>query len=63
MFELKLIGSDYLQQRASFLGASIRQEWQGDYLHLVSVSFHVVMLVIRVTKRAAQEELRGDDEI
>jgi hypothetical protein len=36
MFELKLLAGDYLQQRPSFLETSIRQEWKGDYLILVS---------------------------
>ncbi len=36
IFELKLLAGDYLQQRPSFLQTSIRQEWKGDYLVLVS---------------------------
>lgn len=32
VFELKLLASDYLQQRSSFMQTSIRQEWKGDYL-------------------------------
>ncbi len=36
IFELKLLAGDYLQRRPSFLQTSIRQEWKGDYLLLVS---------------------------
>ena len=32
VFEMKLLASDYLQQRTSFMQASIRQEWKGNYL-------------------------------
>ncbi len=39
IFELKLLAGDYLQQRPSFLETSIRQEWKGDYLILVSFIF------------------------
>lgn len=38
IFELKLLAGDYLQQRPSFLETSIRQEWKGDYLLLVSIN-------------------------
>lgn len=38
MFELKLLATDYLRQRLSFLETGIRQEWKGDYLLLVSTN-------------------------
>lgn len=38
IFEVKLLAGDYLQQRPSFLETSIRQDWKGDYLLLVSTN-------------------------
>ena len=39
IFEMKLLAGDYLQQRPSFNEISIRQEWKGDYLLLVSFKY------------------------
>ena len=37
MFELKLLAGDYLRERPSFLQESMKQDWKGDYLHLVRI--------------------------